>query len=198
MEGQVGRGAGGSPASSWISSPGEGVASCTMSTATSARLQGTDEDEPPDRRHVRDDRPLRLRVDREDLVSIARPTVRSRRTSGSASTRTGGDRRLRRCFAGREQWTVRAAGSSAAPDRPRSGRSPTRSSIRSAGARRLDPNDVQPISFDLVLRGVTPPFFEERNPVRNPKTNRIDVNVIRYHQGGWAPAPSPSTGSGTS
>src|SRR4029077_14742664 len=51
---------------------------------------------------------------------------------------------------------------------------------------RLDPNDVQPISFDLVLQGVTPPFFEERNLVRNPKTNRIDVNVIRYHQGGWA------------
>jgi hypothetical protein len=51
---------------------------------------------------------------------------------------------------------------------------------------RLEPNDVQPISFDLVLRGVTPPFFEDRNLVRNPKTNRIDVNVIRYHQGGWA------------
>ena len=28
---------------------------------------------------------------------------------------------------------------------------------------RLEPNDVQPISFDLVLSGVTPPFFEDRN-----------------------------------
>lgn len=51
---------------------------------------------------------------------------------------------------------------------------------------RLEPNDIQPVSFDVVLRGVTPPFFEERNLVRNARTNRIDVNVIRYHQGGWA------------
>ena len=34
--------------------------------------------------------------------------------------------------------------------------------------------------------GLTPPFFEERNLVRNGRTNRVDVNVIRYHQGGWA------------
>ena len=51
---------------------------------------------------------------------------------------------------------------------------------------RLEPNDVQPISFDVVLSGVTPPFFEERNLVRNRRTQRVDVNVIRYHQGGWA------------
>ncbi len=51
---------------------------------------------------------------------------------------------------------------------------------------RLEPNEVQPISFDLVLSGVTPPFFEERNLVRNRRSQRVDVNVIRYHQGGWA------------
>jgi len=51
---------------------------------------------------------------------------------------------------------------------------------------RLEPNEVQPISFDVVLSGVTPPFFEERNLVRNRRTQRVDVNVIRYHQGGWA------------
>jgi hypothetical protein len=51
---------------------------------------------------------------------------------------------------------------------------------------RLEPNDVQPIAFDVVLSGVTPPFFEERNLVRNRRTQRVDVNVIRYHQGGWA------------
>ncbi len=51
---------------------------------------------------------------------------------------------------------------------------------------RLEANDVQPISFDVVLAGVTPPFFEDRNLVRNSRTNRVDVNVIRYHQGGWA------------
>ena len=37
-----------------------------------------------------------------------------------------------------------------------------------------------------MLSGVTPPFFEDRNLVRNARTNRIDVNVVRYHQGGWA------------
>jgi hypothetical protein len=51
---------------------------------------------------------------------------------------------------------------------------------------RLEPNDIQPISFDVTLSGVTPPFFEERNLVRNRRSNRVDVNVIRYHQGGWA------------
>ena len=51
---------------------------------------------------------------------------------------------------------------------------------------RLAPNDEQPISFDVVLSAVTPPFFEERNLVRNRRTGRVEVNVIRYHQGGWA------------
>jgi hypothetical protein len=50
----------------------------------------------------------------------------------------------------------------------------------------LEPNDIQPVSFDLTLTGVTPPFFEDRNLVRNRRTGRVDVNVIRYHQGGWA------------
>ena len=69
----------------------------------------------------------------------------------------------------------------------RSARSPTRSSSRSEQVRvRLEPNDVQPISFDVVLSGVTPPFFEDRNLVRNRRTGRIDVDVVRYHQGGWA------------
>jgi hypothetical protein len=49
----------------------------------------------------------------------------------------------------------------------------------------LEPNDVQPISFDLVLSGVTPPFFEDRNLTRNRRTGRIEVDVIRYHQCGW-------------
>ena len=49
----------------------------------------------------------------------------------------------------------------------------------------LEPNEVQPISFDLTLSGVTPPYFENRNQVRDPRTGRIEVDVIRYHQGGW-------------
>jgi len=89
---------------------------------------------------------------------------------------------------GREQWTVRGSRElRSAPEQTAIGPI-VYEVVDPLGAVRvrLDPNDVQPISFDLVLHGVTPPFFEERNLVRNPKTNRIDVNVIRYHQGGWA------------
>jgi hypothetical protein len=89
---------------------------------------------------------------------------------------------------GREQWTVRGSRElRSAPEETAIGPI-VYEVVDPLGAVRvrLEPNDVQPISFDLVLQGVTPPFFEERNLVRNPKTNRIDVNVIRYHQGGWA------------
>jgi hypothetical protein len=89
---------------------------------------------------------------------------------------------------GREQWAVRASRELAsAPEETAIGPlvyevvEPLRK-IRV----RLEPNEIQPISFDVVLSGVTPPFFEERNLVRNRRTNRVDVNVIRYHQGGWA------------
>jgi hypothetical protein len=89
---------------------------------------------------------------------------------------------------GREQWTVRGSRELApAPERTAIG--PINYEIVDAlqAVRiRLEPNDVLPISFDLELRGVTPPFFEDRNLVRNQVSNRIDVNVIRYHQGGWA------------
>jgi hypothetical protein len=89
---------------------------------------------------------------------------------------------------GRAQWTVRASRElRSAPEETAIGPliyevvDPLR-----AVRVRLEPNGVQPISFDLVLHGVTPPFFEDRNLVRNGQTNRTDVNVIRYHQGGWA------------
>lgn len=89
---------------------------------------------------------------------------------------------------GREQWIVRGSRElRTAPEE--TGIGPIvyeivepRTSIRV----RLEPNDIQPISFDLVLAGVTPPFFEERNLIRNRRSGRIDVNVIRYHQGGTA------------
>jgi hypothetical protein len=89
---------------------------------------------------------------------------------------------------GREQWTVRGSRElRTAPEHV--GIGPIVYEVVEplhAIRVRLEPNDVQPISFDLVLRGVTPPFFEERNLVRNKVTNRTDVNVVRYHQGGWA------------
>ena len=89
---------------------------------------------------------------------------------------------------GREQWTVRGSRElDAAPEAMSIG--PVHYEIVEPLRQvrvRLEPNDVQPISFDLVLAGVTPPFFEERNLVRNRRTGRIDVDVVRYHQGGWA------------
>jgi hypothetical protein len=89
---------------------------------------------------------------------------------------------------GREQWTVRGSRELVSgPETAAIG--PIRYEIINPLEKirvHLEPNDVQPIAFDLVLSGVTPPFFEERNLVRSRLTNRVDVNVIRYHQGGWA------------
>ena len=89
---------------------------------------------------------------------------------------------------GRQQWTVRGSRElSSAPEAMSVG--PVHYEIVEPLKQmrfRLEPNDVQPISFDVVISGVTPPFFEERNLVRNRRTGRIDVDVIRYHQGGWA------------
>lgn len=89
---------------------------------------------------------------------------------------------------GHEQWTVRGS-RELDPNPEETAVGPIRyeivdplTSVRFI----LEPNDVQPIAFDVTLTGVTPPFFEDRNLVRNAKTGRIDVDVIRYHQGGWA------------
>jgi hypothetical protein len=89
---------------------------------------------------------------------------------------------------GREQWTVRASRELlSAPEATAVG--PVRMEVVEPLRQMrfvLEPSDVQPISFDVVLSGVTPPYFEERNLVRNRRTGRVDVDVIRYHQGGWA------------
>jgi hypothetical protein len=89
---------------------------------------------------------------------------------------------------GREQWTVRASRElRSAFEEVAVG--PLHYEVIEPLKRarvRLEPNDTMPISFDVELSAVTPPFFEDRNLVRNRKTSRVDVNVIRYHQGGWA------------
>ena len=148
--------------------------------------------EPPDRRHVRDDRRIRPRVDREDLgVDRARPTARLQVDFGLGKYHNrgvidgfGGVSR------GREQWTVRgepraAVGARGDRDRPdRATRSSSRSARCASGSSRTTSSRSRSTS---CCRGVTPPFFEERNLVRNPKTGpRSTSNVIRYHQGGWA------------
>ena len=70
---------------------------------------------------------------------------------------------------GREQWTVRGSRElRSAPEDVSIG--PLSYEIVEPLRQtriRLEPNDVQPISFDLVLSGVTPPFFEDRNLARN-------------------------------
>jgi hypothetical protein len=89
---------------------------------------------------------------------------------------------------GREQWTVRASRElRSAPEETVVG--PVHYEIIEPLHQvrfRLEPSDTQPISFDVVLSAVTPPFFEDRNLVRDRRTGRVGVNVVRYHQGGWA------------
>ena len=88
---------------------------------------------------------------------------------------------------GQEQWTVRASRElHSAPEETTVG--PIRYEVLEplkAIRFTLEPNDIQPISFDVTLSAVTPPFFEDRNHVRDPGTGRVEVDVIRYHQGGW-------------
>jgi hypothetical protein len=89
---------------------------------------------------------------------------------------------------GREQWTVRASRElRSAPEEAAVG--PVRYEIVEPLEQTrfiLEPNDAQRIAFDVVLHGVTQPFFENRNKVRNRRSGRVDVDVVRYHQGGWA------------
>ena len=51
---------------------------------------------------------------------------------------------------------------------------------------RLAPTDVQPIAFDLTIRGVVPPRMEDRELHRSPHANRVINDVVRYHQTGVA------------
>ena len=101
---------------------------------------------------------------------------------------------------GPEQWTVRASRElRSAPEETTVG--PLRYEVLEplkAIRYVLEPNDVQPISFDVTLAGATPPFFEDRNHVRDPRTGRVEVDVIRYHQGGWASGSVTIDGETTS
>ena len=51
----------------------------------------------------------------------------------------------------------------------------------------LEPNHVQPISFDCVFEGTLPPAFEDRTHIRT--RNRVSAELVRYHQigrcSGW-------------
>jgi hypothetical protein len=50
----------------------------------------------------------------------------------------------------------------------------------------LEPNEVQPIAYDVTFTGVVPPFLEEREDWRTRSGFRHTANQIRYHQSGAA------------
>ena len=49
---------------------------------------------------------------------------------------------------------------------------------------RLEPNEVQPISFDIEFEAVVPPRLEERTHLRDGF--RVSADLVRYHQTGVA------------
>jgi hypothetical protein len=93
---------------------------------------------------------------------------------------------------GTEQWTVRASRRlSPTPELTSVG--PVHYEIvepLSAVRIALDANDVVPIAFDCVLRGVVPPAVEAPEVHTSRSRYRIDADVLRFHQPsvaeGWA------------
>ncbi|MBM4462696.1 MAG: hypothetical protein FJ012_05080 [Chloroflexi bacterium] len=89
---------------------------------------------------------------------------------------------------GVEQWTVRASRAMASdPESVSVGPihyeivEPLKS-IRV----RLDVNNVQPIAFDILFKGIVPAWLEEREDRRGLHGVRRDADQIRYHQTGTA------------
>jgi hypothetical protein len=89
---------------------------------------------------------------------------------------------------GTEQWVVR--GSRALHTDPeRTGVGPLDYEVvtpLSAVRVRLAPTEIQPISFDLVVRGVVPARMEDRELHRSAHGARVVNDVVRYHQTGLA------------
>jgi hypothetical protein len=89
---------------------------------------------------------------------------------------------------GVEQWTVRASRAlSADPDGVDAG--PLRYEVLEPLKRVrvvLEPSDVQPIAYDLVLEGLVPCMLEDREDRRTLNGYRRTADQIRYHQVGTA------------
>lgn len=86
------------------------------------------------------------------------------------------------------QWTVRAS-RALSLDVDRIDVGPLRYDILEplrAVRVRLEANEIQPIAFDLVLRGITPCITEEREDRRTLTGYRRSADQIRYHQIGVA------------
>jgi len=89
---------------------------------------------------------------------------------------------------GVEQWTVRASRAlSSDPESLSAG--PIHYEIVEPLKRIhvwLEPNRIQPISFDVHFEGVVPPFVEAREDRRDMHGFRRNADQIRYHQTGVA------------
>lgn len=92
---------------------------------------------------------------------------------------------------GLEQRTVRASGALVQPRDPIV-LGPLRYDVIEPLTRvrvALAENDAQPLSFELTLEGLLPPFFEGRDCKLEARTGRTLTDVIRYHQSvsvsGW-------------
>lgn len=84
----------------------------------------------------------------------------------------------------RSQWTVRASREIASdPDAVAVG--PMRCEIVEPLSKVrfiLEPNDIQPVSFDLIFEGTLPAFFEDRD--LGIEQGRVVTDLVRWHQAG--------------
>ena len=89
---------------------------------------------------------------------------------------------------GVEQWTVRAS-RRLSPDVERTSVGPIHYEVVEplVSVRfRLEPNDVQPISFEWTFTGAVPPALEQPEQHRSRDGLRLDADIVRYHHIGTA------------
>lgn len=89
---------------------------------------------------------------------------------------------------GVEQWTVRSSRAlDSAPDSVSAG-SIHYEVVKPLKAVRvkLEPNQIQPVSFDILFEGAVPAWLEEREDRRDLHGYRRNADQIRYHQTGTA------------
>jgi hypothetical protein len=89
---------------------------------------------------------------------------------------------------GREQWTVR--GSRRLSDGPEHlGAGPVQYDVLEPFRRvrfRCERNPVVPVAFEWIFEAVVPPLLEHRDRQHARRGNRLDADVLRYHQIGVA------------
>lgn len=89
---------------------------------------------------------------------------------------------------GNEQWTVRGS-RSLSPNPSSTEVGPIHYEVTKPLEEirvSLDPQEHQPISFDVIMRGSFPPALELPWPERSPDGYRVSHDLLRYHQIGVA------------